>query len=68
MQQKADATIQAASAASYQDVPETHWAAESIHALKVLDQTKVFQTSTYKLSSEASRAEFSAAIYSATSN
>lgn len=68
MQQKADATIQAASAASYQDVPATHWAAESIQALKVLDQTKVFQTSNYKLSSEASRAEFSAAIYSATSN
>lgn len=68
MQQKADATIQAASAAAYQDVPDTHWASGAIHALKIVDQTKVFQTSTYKLSSEASRAEFSAAIFSATSN
>ena len=63
LQQKADSQAQTA---SYQDVPSTHWAAESIQALKVMDQTKVFQTTNYKLSAQASRAEFSAAIFSAT--
>lgn len=66
LQLKANAQVQTASI--YQDVPSTHWAANSIQALKVMDKTKVFQTTTYKLSAEASRAEFSAAIYSATSS
>lgn len=67
LQQKADGTIQAAAAYSYGDVPTTHWAAESVYALKILDQTKIFQTTNYNLNKNASRAEFSAAIFSATS-
>lgn len=66
LQQKADAKVQTASV--YKDVPSTHWAAESIQALKVMDQTKVFQTTNYKLDAKASRAEFSAAIFSATTS
>lgn len=64
LQEKADAQIKAASV--YQDVPSSYWAHDAILALKSIDQTKVFQTSNFNLSEDASRAEFSAAIYSAT--
>lgn len=66
LQQQADALIHTASL--YQDVPSTHPAADSIQALKLMDQTKVFQTSNFKLGEDASRAEFSAAIFSATAS
>lgn len=66
LQQQADAQIHTASL--YQDVPSEHPAADSIQALKVMDQTKVFQTSNFKLGEDASRAEFSAAIFSATAS
>jgi uncharacterized protein YxeA len=66
LQQQADAQVQTASL--YKDVPSAHWAADSIQALKVMDQTKVFQTSNFKLGEDASRAEFSAAIFSATAS
>lgn len=52
-------------AATYQDVPSTYWAAGSIQALKTLDQTKVFQTSKFNTGADASRADFSAAVFSA---
>ncbi|WP_342542046.1 C40 family peptidase [Paenisporosarcina sp. FSL H8-0542] len=52
-------------ASIYNDVPKTYWAHDPIVALKTIDQTTVFQTSYYKVNAEASRAEFSAAVYSA---
>lgn len=64
LQEKADAQVRAASV--YKDVPSSHWAHDSILALKSIDQTKVFQTSNFNISEDASRAEFSAAIFSAT--
>ena len=50
---------------TYKDVPTTHWAFESTQALKTLDQTEVFNTTNFNLGKEASRAEFSAAIFTA---
>ncbi|WP_075617247.1 C40 family peptidase [Paenisporosarcina indica] len=64
LQEKADAQVRAASI--YHDVPSSYWAHDAIIALKSIDQTKVFQTANFKLNEDASRAEFSAAIYSAT--
>lgn len=52
-------------ASLYKDVPATHWMSNSILALKVVDRTKVFQTATYDVTNPATRAEFSAAVYSA---
>jgi hypothetical protein len=63
MKAKASQKVQIASL--YQDVPTSYWASESIHALKVLDQTTVFQTPAYEITKEVSRAEFSAAVFSA---
>jgi hypothetical protein len=50
---------------NYSDVPTSHWAFGAIHALKTLDKTSVFQTKNYSIGKEATRADFSAAIYSA---
>lgn len=52
---------------TYKDVPSSHWASEAIHALKTLDKTEVFKTSNFNPKKEASRAEFSAAIFTAIS-
>ncbi|MGN7408130.1 C40 family peptidase [Sporosarcina sp. SAFN-010] len=52
-------------ASLYKDVPATHWMSKSILALKVVDRTKVFQTATYDVVKPTTRAEFSAAVYSA---
>ncbi|WP_432359778.1 NlpC/P60 family protein [Sporosarcina sp. UB5] len=49
---------------NYNDVPKSHWAFGAILALKTLDQTTVFQTKTFNIGKEATRAEFSAAVYS----
>ncbi|MCG7342674.1 S-layer homology domain-containing protein [Sporosarcina sp. ACRSL] len=65
LQEKLDSESQEVS--SYKDVPTTHWASESTQALKTLDQTEVFQTDNFNLGKKASRAEFSAAIFSAIS-
>lgn len=56
---------QVRTASIYNDVPKTYWAHDPIVALKAIDQTTVFQTSYYQVNAEASRAEFSAAVYSA---
>ncbi|WP_252503985.1 C40 family peptidase [Sporosarcina sp. Marseille-Q4943] len=65
LQGKIGGEVQVAS--KYTDVPSSHWAADVIHALKTLDQTTVFQTTEFNIGKEATRAEFSAAIYSAIS-
>lgn len=62
---KAKASQKAQITSLYQDVPASYWASESIHALKVLDQTTVFQTSAYEVAKVVSRAEFSVAVFSA---
>lgn len=58
----------AKAASVYEDVPRSHWAFESIHALKSLDKTEVFDTSKFYLGKAASRAEFSAAVFTAISD
>ncbi|MDN4607931.1 S-layer homology domain-containing protein [Sporosarcina highlanderae] len=65
LQEKIDGNVKVAS--NYNDVPSSHWASESIHALKTLDQTTVFQSKNFSIAKEATRAEFSAAVYSAIS-
>lgn len=55
---------QAHVAAIYHDVPSTYWAHDEIIALKTIDKTTVFQTSRFLINAKASRAEFSAALYS----
>src|SRR5690606_38322917 len=58
--------IQAQTASvKYLDVKPTYWAHKPIITLKAIDQTKVFQTSRYYGDSDADRAEFAAALYSA---
>lgn len=54
-------------ASTYDDVSTSHWASGAIHALKTLDQTDVFKTSRFDQGKEATRADFSAAIYTAIS-
>lgn len=49
---------------SYNDIPSTYWAMNSINALKQLDKTGVFQTPTYEFTKIVTRAEFAAAVYS----
>ncbi len=61
-QEKANSIVQ--TAAIYNDVSPDHSAHSSIVALKAIDQTSVFQTSTFNGGANASRAEFSAALYS----
>jgi len=61
-----DKLVQTAST-KYNDVAASYWAYEPIVALKAIDQTTVFQTSTFKVDANTSRAEFSAALYSAMS-
>ncbi|MFC4410014.1 NlpC/P60 family protein [Chungangia koreensis] len=51
----------------YYDVAASYWAFEPIVALKAIDQTSLFQTSNFQVDAETSRAEFSAALYSAMS-
>lgn len=65
LQSQMDGDVQAAS--KYNDVSASHWASEAIRALKTLDQTTVFQTKNFNIGKEATRAEFSAAVYSALS-
>jgi len=52
------------SASSYTDVNVNGAFYKSIQSLYIIDQTPVFQTSTYRGSSNATRADFSAAVYS----
>ncbi|AYC28892.1 C40 family peptidase [Paenisporosarcina cavernae] len=59
------ANNQAHVASTYQDVAASFWAYDSIIALKVIDQTTLFQTSNFGTTKSADRAEFSAALYSA---
>ena len=56
---------QAHTASYYNDVAASYWAYDSIVALKAIDQTTVFQTSKFLVNANSSRAEFSAALYSA---
>ena len=48
----------------YLDVPVTYRAAGAISALKKMDKTSVFQTPRFSVNANATRAEFSAALYS----
>lgn len=50
--------------APYIDVPVTYRAANAIGALKKMDKTTVFQTPTFSIGANATRAQFSAALYS----
>ncbi|MCH1627781.1 C40 family peptidase [Ferdinandcohnia quinoae] len=50
----------------YSDVNSDYWAYDAILQLNSIDQTKVFKTSTFNASSQATRADYAAAIYSAT--
>ncbi|WP_432354144.1 NlpC/P60 family protein [Sporosarcina sp. A2] len=52
-------------ASLYQDVPSSYWMSGAIHALKAADRTKVFQTANYDVAKPTTRAEFSAAVFSA---
>lgn len=63
LQSQVNGKVQAAS--NYIDVPTSHWAFGAIHALKTLDKTSVFQTKSFSIGNEATRADFSVAIYSA---
>lgn len=65
LQEKIDGNVKVAT--NYNDVPSSHWASDAIHALKTLDQTTVFQSKNFIIAKEATRAEFSAAVYSAIS-
>ncbi len=56
---------QAHTASNYTDVAASYWAYDSIVALKAIDQTTLFQTSEFLVNANSSRAEFSAALYSA---
>jgi peptidoglycan DL-endopeptidase CwlO len=49
----------------YDDVVPNHWAGAAIASMHTIDKTTLFQTSSFRASDEATRAEFSAAIYSA---
>ncbi|MFC5604832.1 NlpC/P60 family protein [Sporosarcina koreensis] len=64
LQKKADDQVHISSL--YVDMPSTYWAINSINALKQLDKTGVFQTSSYGFTKIVTRAEFAAAVYSAT--
>ncbi|GKV69201.1 hypothetical protein NCCP2716_16990 [Sporosarcina sp. NCCP-2716] len=48
----------------YVDVPVTYRAANAISALKKMDKTTVFQTANFSINANATRAQFSAALYS----
>lgn len=52
-------------ASFYEDVPSSYWAKVSINVLKKIDKTTVFQTPTFDLQKNTTRAEFTAAVYSA---
>ena len=52
------------SASLYTDVPASYWAYESIVALRLLDKTTIFQTASFSIDANTTRAEFSAALYS----
>lgn len=48
----------------YIDVPVTYRAANAIGALKKMDKTTIFQTPNFSIDANATRAQFSAALYS----
>ncbi|WP_040287513.1 C40 family peptidase [Sporosarcina koreensis] len=48
----------------YIDVPVTYRAAGAISALKKMDKTSIFQTKEFSIQANATRAQFSAALYS----
>lgn len=48
----------------YLDVPVTYRAANAIGALKKMDKTTIFQTPNFSIGANATRAQFSAALYS----
>lgn len=50
---------------TYKDVPASYRAYLSIMVLKMLDKTTMFQTDQFLIQQDATRAEFSAALYSA---
>ncbi|WP_088008504.1 C40 family peptidase [Indiicoccus explosivorum] len=58
-------TAQVQTATFYYDVDPSFWAHDAIVALKSIDQTSVFQSSNYQSKTNATRAEFTAAVYSA---
>ncbi|MFS0783800.1 NlpC/P60 family protein [Bacillus sp. 1P06AnD] len=49
----------------YNDVDSSYWAFDAIITMNVIDRTTGFKTASYRTSSKASRADFSAAIYNA---
>lgn len=63
LQMKAGGEVHIAS--YYEDIPPTYWAKDSINALKHFDKTGIFQTSTYEFTKIVTRADFTAAVYSA---
>ncbi|MHC8514344.1 C40 family peptidase [Sporosarcina sp. ITBMC105] len=63
LQAKAGGEVQIAS--DYADIPPTYWAKNAIQALKHFDKTGIFQTPTYEFTKSVTRADFTAAVYSA---
>lgn len=59
------AQIQSAST-PYSDIDSGYWAYNAILLLNSIDQTNVFKTSTFNATAQATRADYAAAIYSAT--
>jgi len=49
----------------YGDVPSSYWAYEAINIMNRIDTTSVYKTSNFRAISDASRGDFSAAIYNA---
>jgi peptidoglycan DL-endopeptidase CwlO len=60
-------SVGAASTSSftYNDISPTYWAYDAIVALKSIDQTTTFNTSIFRATANATRADFAAAAYSA---
>ena len=63
----ANADEQVRAATIYKNVTDATPASKEILALKAIDETKVFQTSEFNFNNATTRAEFSAALYSAMS-
>lgn len=49
----------------YNDVPASYWAHDAINLMNKIDQTSVYKTNSYRAISNATRADFSVAIYNA---
>ena len=56
----------AVSSSTYSDVPASYWAYDAVVAMKYIDQTGGYKTTTFRPTDKATRAEFTAALYNGT--